>query len=255
MGKIVYDLGALIARVTIGVIFIAHGWQKWQNGLDATTQMFVQAGVPMPEAAATFTAMAELGGGALLVIGLITRVVALVLLAVTIGAIAYVHIYNGIFVTDGGWELVGALGAGCLLLMVAGPGRISLDGLFGGVMRRNKERKEAYKVTTAPGTTAPVTSAVITGPAATPVGQREVPSQRLTQDELTEIDALVSEDPPTPQSAPQSGQASRPQSRPTSGPRSAPPPQQTPSSTDQMPPTRQMPTTPQQKPPAPPSGS
>ncbi|MFI6483917.1 DoxX family membrane protein [Nonomuraea sp. NPDC050663] len=245
MGKIVYDLGALIARVTIGVIFIAHGWQKWQNGLDATTQMFVQAGVPMPEAAATFTAVAELGGGALLVIGLITRIVALALLAVSVGAIAYVHIYNGIFVTDNGWELVGALGAGCLLLMVAGPGRISLDGLFGGVMRRNKERKEAYKVTTAPGTTAPVTTpAVITGPAAPPVGQREVPSQRLTQDELTEIDALVSEDPPTPQS----GQGSGTRSAPPSTPR-------TPSSAEQMPPTQQMPTTPRQEPPTPPSGS
>ncbi|GAA4050604.1 DoxX family protein [Nonomuraea soli] len=239
MGKIVYDLGALIARVTIGVIFIAHGWQKWQNGLDATTQMFVQAGVPMPQAAATFTAVAELGGGSLLVLGLITRIVALALLAVSIGAIAYVHIYNGIFVADNGWELVGALGAGCLLLMVAGPGRISLDGLFGGVMRRNKERKEAYKVATAPGTTAPVTTTVTTGQAAPPVAQREVPSQRLTQDELTEIDALVAEDPPTPrsssQSAPPSAPRSAPPSTPPSGPQSGPPPAP-PSSARQDPP-------------------
>lgn len=143
MKKIPVDITALIARIAIGVIFIAHGWQKWQNGTDATTQMFTQYGVPQPQLAATATMIAELAGGALLILGLFVRVAALVLLAVTVGAIIFVHGRHGIYIADNGWELVGALGAASLLLMGTGGGRIGLDGIFLGLHRRTKARQEA----------------------------------------------------------------------------------------------------------------
>ncbi|MFI6298404.1 DoxX family protein [Nonomuraea sp. NPDC050790] len=134
--KLAFDLAALIARVTIGVIFVAHGWQKWQNGLGPTSEMFTRSGVWQPELAAGFTTVAELVGGSFLIIGLLTRLAALALLCVSLGAIIFVHGKNGIFVTNMGWELVGALGAACLLLLAAGAGRISADGIIRTVLRR-----------------------------------------------------------------------------------------------------------------------
>lgn len=143
MNRVLFDLAALISRVTIGVIFVAHGWQKWQNGIDATSTMFTQAGVPLPELAAGFTTVAETVGGAFLIIGLLTRVAALCLLVVSVGAIAYVHSWNGIFVANNGWELVGALAAACLLFVVLGAGRISVDGIFRSMFGKRAERKVA----------------------------------------------------------------------------------------------------------------
>ncbi|MFI6908466.1 DoxX family membrane protein [Nonomuraea sp. NPDC050394] len=134
--KLAFDLAALISRVTIGVIFVAHGWQKWQNGLGPTSQMFTQSGVPQPELAAGFTTVAELVGGSFLIIGLLTRLAALALLCVSLGAIIFVHGKNGIFVTDLGWELVGALGAACLLLLAVGAGRISVDSIARTILSR-----------------------------------------------------------------------------------------------------------------------
>ncbi|GAA0949698.1 hypothetical protein GCM10009560_68250 [Nonomuraea longicatena] len=136
-----FDVAALISRVTIGVIFVAHGAQKMQNGLGPTTQMFTKAGVPMPELAAGFTTAAELLGGALLIVGLLTRVAALALLIVTVGAVVFVHARNGVFVTDGGWELVGALAAGALLFLALGAGRISLDGIVHSMFRARADRR------------------------------------------------------------------------------------------------------------------
>lgn len=53
------------------------------------------------------------------------------LLVNMLGAFFFVHIGNGIYVTDGGWELVGALGAGALVLAVVGAGAYSVDALLG----------------------------------------------------------------------------------------------------------------------------
>ncbi|MFI9557428.1 DoxX family protein [Nonomuraea endophytica] len=139
--KVVFDLAALIARVTIGVIFVAHGWQKWQNGLGPTSQMFAQSGVPQPELVAGITTMAELVGGSFLIIGLLTSLAALVLLCISVGAIAFAYGKNGIFVTDMGWEFVATLGAACLLLLAAGAGRISIDGIIGAVLRKRAAKQ------------------------------------------------------------------------------------------------------------------
>ncbi|MFI6324529.1 DoxX family protein [Nonomuraea sp. NPDC050556] len=149
MNRVLFDVAALISRVTIGVIFVAHGWQKWQNGLDATTGMFTQAGVPQPELAAGFTTVAETVGGSFLILGLLTRIAALCLLAVSVGAIAYVHAWNGLFITNNGWELVGALAAACLLFVALGAGRISIDGIFRSLFGKRAEQKAAEKAAAA----------------------------------------------------------------------------------------------------------
>jgi putative oxidoreductase len=128
----VRNLAQLIARIGLGYVFFAHGWQKFHdNGLAGTTAGFRSMGIPAPEASAYYSTFVELVGGAALVLGLFTGLVGLLLFADMLGAFALVHIHNGVFVGEGGYELVTALGVGALLLAVIGAGTISIDGLIG----------------------------------------------------------------------------------------------------------------------------
>ncbi|MBT2233123.1 DoxX family protein [Nonomuraea sp. NEAU-A123] len=143
MQRIGFDLAALIARVAIGVIFVTHGWQKLQGGVPATAAAFAQIGVPMPQLSALFAIVVESVGGALLIIGLLVRLAALGLLIDMLGAIMFVHGGHGVMVQYGGWELAGALGVVCLLLVALGGGRIGIDGILHGTYRRRAERRAA----------------------------------------------------------------------------------------------------------------
>ena len=143
MKRVVFDVAVLIARVVTGVIFVAHGWQKWQAGLGATTGAFSGMGIPLPGAAAGFAAVVETVGGVLLILGLLVRPVALLLLIDMLGAIIFVHGGRGVMVGEGGWELAGALGALSLLFLALGGGRIGLDGLLGAIFRRREGRRAA----------------------------------------------------------------------------------------------------------------
>ncbi|MFD1934664.1 MULTISPECIES: DoxX family protein [Nonomuraea] len=142
MKRAVFDLAVLVGRVVIGVIFVAHGWQKFQGGLGAVTQMFTQMGIPMPGLSATFAAAAELLGGVCLILGLLVRLAALALAVDMVGAFVFVHGSKGVFVTSGGWELVGALAAGCVLLMAVGGGHFGIDGLFMRYTRKRAEQRD-----------------------------------------------------------------------------------------------------------------
>ncbi|MEV6288604.1 DoxX family protein [Kribbella sp. NPDC051770] len=122
------DLALLIARVGAGVVFVAHGWQKFRtNGLDATARGFEQMGVPAPSLSAYYAAGAELLAGTALILGLLTSVAGLLLVLDMAGAFLFVHMSNGVFVAEGGWELVVVLGLLALTLAAVGPGRYSLD--------------------------------------------------------------------------------------------------------------------------------
>ncbi len=127
----VQDAALLVARVLLGVVFIAHGWQKFNEfGLEGTGQAFDAMGVPLPQAAAVFAATVELAGGALLVLGLVTPVAVAFLVVDMLGAFVIVHRSAGVFVAANGWELVAALGAGALVIGAVGPGRYALDALL-----------------------------------------------------------------------------------------------------------------------------
>lgn len=125
------DLVLLIARVGLGVVFIAHGWQKFStNGLDATAAGFEKMGVPAPTLSAYYAAAVELIGGAALVLGVLTTVAGLLLALDMAGAFLFVHMSNGVFVAAGGWELVVVLGLFALALAAVGAGRFSVDNAF-----------------------------------------------------------------------------------------------------------------------------
>ncbi|GAA4913883.1 putative oxidoreductase [Nonomuraea thailandensis] len=222
MKRVLFDVAALIARVATGVIFVAHGWQKWQSGLGATAQGFREMGIPMPELAAGYATIVETVGGIFLILGLLVRPVALLLLINMLGAIAFVHGTKGVMVGEGGWELTGALGALSLLFLALGGGRISLDAIFGAMFRRRADRRAAEEeltaygpgrtptaggvagtTTTAGGTAGPAATGGPTTPASGSGETPEVPRQpaapasgRLNDDDMREIDALVSDEPP-----------------------------------------------------------
>jgi putative oxidoreductase len=126
------DLGLLLARVMVGVVLIAHGWQKLDTfTIAGTTDSFEAMGVPVPQAAAVFAAAVELGGGILLLVGLLTPVAAALVVVNMLGAFWFVHRSAGVFVADNGWELVVVIAAAAVAVAVAGPGRASLDHLIG----------------------------------------------------------------------------------------------------------------------------
>ncbi|MEJ6549549.1 MULTISPECIES: DoxX family protein [unclassified Corynebacterium] len=122
------DAALLIMRVALGVVFIAHGWDKvFHVGADETAQQWASMHIPQPTLSVWVVAVVEMLGGALVVLGFLTPAAAGVLALDMVAAFYFVHLGNGLFVSDGGGELVIVLFAACLVLLVFGAGRASLD--------------------------------------------------------------------------------------------------------------------------------
>jgi putative oxidoreductase len=124
------DIALLVGRLLLGVVLFAHGWQKLViKGIGGTYAWFQAMGIPLAIVATSFVTVVEFVGGALLLLGALTRVVVALHILVMIGAAAFVHISNGLFAQDGGWELVGVIAACELVLAGTGAGRFSIDHL------------------------------------------------------------------------------------------------------------------------------
>lgn len=124
------DLGLLLLRAVVGVTFVAHGVDKLAD-LAAAERFFDTTGLPAPSVVAPAIAVLETAGGVLVIAGLATPVLAFLLAGDMIGALVTVHIDQGFFVDQGGFELVLLLGAACLALVLAGAGRYSADARLG----------------------------------------------------------------------------------------------------------------------------
>jgi len=118
------DWALLVARVIVGIIFMAHGSQKLFGafggpGLAGVVKMLGPVGY--------LVTVDEFFGGLGLVVGVLSRFSAFWLIVDMIGAIALVHGRNGLFLgAKPGFEyclaLIGLLAA----ILLAGPGRFSL---------------------------------------------------------------------------------------------------------------------------------
>lgn len=125
------SLALLVLRVAVGAVFIAHGAQKvFVYGFAGTSGSFAEMGVPLAVIAGPLVGLVELIGGALLVLGLATRIVAGALAADMLVAAVLVHLPFGLFAAEGGYELPLALGASAVALILAGAGRVSLDAVL-----------------------------------------------------------------------------------------------------------------------------
>ncbi|HEY1157431.1 MAG TPA: DoxX family protein [Arthrobacter sp.] len=115
-------------RLILGFLFAAHGWQKFNEWTIAGTQAsFAKMGVPAADVMAPAIAALELAGGIALILGILTRVVAGLLVLDMLGALFLVHAPAGIFAANGGYELVLLLAAASFALALTGAGRFSVD--------------------------------------------------------------------------------------------------------------------------------
>lgn len=125
-------LAALILRVPVGIILIAHGAQKlfgWFGGygLEGTGQWMASIGLEPGYLMALMAGSAEFFGGIALVLGLLTRPAALVVAFTMVVAIITTHLSNGLFMSNNGYEYALTLLAASLALMIQGGGSLSAD--------------------------------------------------------------------------------------------------------------------------------
>ena len=133
-------LSLFLLRVVLGVIFFAHGAQKvlgWfgGHGLKGTVGFMTSMGLPAP--IAYMVCFFEFLGGLGLIVGLLTRLDALAIAVVMLGAIATVHWKNGLFIN---WEMAPGKGHGfeanlayltmAAALVLDGAGMLALDQLI-----------------------------------------------------------------------------------------------------------------------------
>jgi putative oxidoreductase len=128
----VRQLGRLLLRICVGGFFFGHGTQKllgWfgGNGLDGTAAFFEQVGMRPGRRNALAAGVAETAGGSAIALGAATPLAAAGLIAVMLTAIKRVHLKNGPWNANGGYEYNVVLIASLLTLVDAGPGPLSVD--------------------------------------------------------------------------------------------------------------------------------
>jgi putative oxidoreductase len=134
------DIALLLGRVLLGVVMFAHGYQKMViNGIGRTTDGFETLSIPLAIVSASFVTVVEFAGGVLLILGGLTTVVCGLMTVIMVGAAVFVHIPKGIFLANGGWELVGVITVALFVLAAMGPGRFSLDRLLRDLAERHRQ--------------------------------------------------------------------------------------------------------------------
>lgn len=127
--------GLLILRLMAGIALMFHGWPLIQKPFD-----WMPPQPHVPGILQLLAALSEFGGGAALVLGLFTPLAAFGILCTMATAIGMVHLPKGdpfVSPTPGGrsWELAAVYLTTSLVMLLAGPGSISLDALLFGRVR------------------------------------------------------------------------------------------------------------------------
>jgi putative oxidoreductase len=129
--------GLTVLRIVVGIIFAAHGAQKLFGafggyGLAGTAQFMESLGLAPGYLMAMLAGGTEFFGGLALIIGLLARPAALGLAVLSLVAIFSVHISNGLFMANNGYEFALALLAGSIAILIEGAGRLSADRAIAG---------------------------------------------------------------------------------------------------------------------------
>jgi putative oxidoreductase len=160
MRKLPHDLASLVLRVAAGLIFLPHGWSKIAGeGGAAAFAADIASNYHLPTLLGHLAAWSELAGGVLLLVGLFTRLDALLLAGTMAVATFVVQLPDALYGVDPhaikffaimhGIELPLAMFAIALSLLLVGGGRFSLDALFGiesravALVRKRKAAAEA----------------------------------------------------------------------------------------------------------------
>jgi putative oxidoreductase len=127
------DLALLLLRAAIGVVFVAHGLQKFfVFGHAGLTAFFESVGIPFASMHAIVVPALEVTGGLALLAGLATRVTGVVFASVMAVAFLTVHVHNGFYMETNGFEFVFTLFFANVTLALLGAGHWSVDATLTG---------------------------------------------------------------------------------------------------------------------------
>ena len=129
--------GLTVLRLVVGIISAAHGSQKLFGafggyGLAGTAQYMESLGLTPGYLMATLAGGIEFFAGLALIIGLLVRPAALGLIFLLLVAIFSVHISNGLFMANNGYEFALALLGGSIAVLIEGAGKLSADRVIAG---------------------------------------------------------------------------------------------------------------------------
>ncbi|WP_322096627.1 DoxX family protein [Oceanibaculum nanhaiense] len=118
---------ALVTRLSLGVMYLAHGLLKLLVFTPAGTVGFFES-IGLPGFLAYLTILAEVGGGLLLIAGIGTRLVSAALIPALLGALFLVHADKGWLFSapGGGWEYPAFLIATSVVAVLLGNGAYAL---------------------------------------------------------------------------------------------------------------------------------
>jgi putative oxidoreductase len=137
--------GATLLRANLGAVYIAHGGYALSLGIDAVTGYMPRMGFPAAAARwlAWYLLVVHLVGGALILVGLWTRLAALLQVPIMLSAVFLLHFSQGFFLKvltvpsadgtrqiAGGYEYALLVLVATLALALLGPGRLALDGVW-----------------------------------------------------------------------------------------------------------------------------
>lgn len=127
-------IGLLVLRVSLGLIFVLHGWVNITEGLSFLREMLAMVGWSAPAPLMWAITGIELIGGLALIFGVFTRGAAALLAAEMMVAVALFHVRQGFFIVAVpnvplayGFEYHVALVGGLVCLALAGPGELALE--------------------------------------------------------------------------------------------------------------------------------
>ena len=109
-GTVISAILLLIARLGFAAILLAHAWWRWSiAGMDVQIATIAASGLPQPEIFAWGTIVLEVLGGALLALGMLTRLISNAVIVQNEIIIAWIKWSAGIYLAQGGFEYNAAL--------------------------------------------------------------------------------------------------------------------------------------------------
>jgi putative oxidoreductase len=130
-------INPLLLRAALAAVFIFHGMQLVSGPDKDWGTNWMPADSAQPPHVQALVAWGELIGGIALAAGFLTRLAAIGIIAIMVGAIATFHWEHGFDITQHGYEYNVVLIAMCLCLVLGGPGPLAVDRVFR--MRRNRD--------------------------------------------------------------------------------------------------------------------
>jgi putative oxidoreductase len=125
------DWGILVLRLGICIMFVAHGLQMAFGlfggpGVNGFSKMLSGLGFIWPTLWSYLASYTVLIGGLFLILGIQTRIAAILLLIFILTAAVKVHLSKGFFLSNGGFEYTFVIAAACLALILLGAGKYNI---------------------------------------------------------------------------------------------------------------------------------